>query len=229
MDKKNVRIALDLDNTIRDFNSQLIKVYLKYYPYHRSLITPLKDWDDYEVHHYFPIKRDIYDFMYENPKEIFVDAPMIPGAYDAIKTLKKCGFYFLVVSSQKPEVQEHSLQWIDNMKIKPMEIYFDEDKHNLVDSFDYLIDDSPTQLKNVFDASGKVIIFDQPYNRDLPLDVEGGSFRAKNWHDVVCHFLEDRLNEPLIRQIYRHHTLGKSEIPKRSLEFVDKDHINVGV
>ncbi len=142
--------------------------------------------------------------MYENAKEIFYDAPMIPGAYDAIKALKKCGYHLLIISAQKEEAMEWTTRWIDDHKIKPEELYYEEDKYKLVDAFDYIIEDSPHQIINIYEASGRVIIFDYPYNKNLPLDIEMNCYRAHDWAEVIRYFLKDRMGEsPLIKQIYK--------------------------
>jgi len=196
-------ISFDVDGVLRNLNDSIIKSYIRFYPYHASKIQPSNRWNSYKLEDHFPIGKKIYNFMYENSYEIFLNADIYPGAFDGIKALKKCGFNIIIISSQREDVQTFTDRWIDNHKLQPSAIYYTEDKHEMCGEFTYHVEDSPTQIVNIYEANGRPIIFDHPYNRNLPIDIEMNCYRVHSWAELVRHFLKDRVNEPLVKQIYK--------------------------
>jgi 5'(3')-deoxyribonucleotidase len=203
-DPKNCCIALDIDGVIRDFAHQMVKVFNKHYPQMASLVSEPDTWTNWKIAEQFPIGNQIFELMEQEAEEVFFDAPLIAGALDGIKSIKKAGYKIIIISAQHGDTAKWSMEFIDKIKIKPSEIYFEEDKHKMINYFDYIVEDNPRNIVNIYEAGGKPIVFDHMYNRtQIPLDIERNIKRVNDWKELVEYFLEPHQSNPLIQKILR--------------------------
>lgn len=203
-DPKSVVICCDVDGVLRDFAHQMVKVFNKHYPQMAGLVTDPDAWTNWKIAEQFPIGNQIFELMEEEAEEVFYDAPLIEGALDGFKTLKKAGYKIIIISAQHGATGKWTLEWLSSRGFKPEEIYFEEDKHKMIGYYDYMVEDNPRNIVNIFEAGGRPIVFDHMYNRtQIPLDIERQIKRVNDWRELVEYFLEPHSDNVLIKKILR--------------------------
>ncbi len=104
------------------------------------------------------------------------DLSMTPHASKELGVLRKRYKRVLAVSSPFAGHATSKWRYIQRCGFEHNDIVLCGDK-SLVD-FDVLVDDRPDTALEM--GPGRVVVFDQPWNRDVPLEYE----RAYNWADV---------------------------------------------
>jgi 5'-nucleotidase len=108
----------------------------------------------------------------------------LPGVSEALWELSDLGVWIRIITHRLIFNWAHETSaadtaaWLDQHKIPYRDLCFIGDKPNV--GADLYIDDSPTNIISLRDAGKTAIVFDQPYNRDLP------GPRATSWADVVA-------------------------------------------
>lgn len=107
----------------------------------------------------------------------------LPGVSEALWELSDLGVWIRIITHRLIFNWAHETSaadtaaWLDAHKIPYRDLCFIGDKPNV--GADIYIDDSPGNIISLRDAGKTAIVFDQPYNRDLPAP------RATSWADVV--------------------------------------------
>ena len=131
---------------------------------------PFKDYRDYRAAH-----------MEAEANHLYATMPVIPGAPEALQRLSDEGVYIrvvthrLFVSGQHRIVVSDTARWLDDNRIPYMSLCFTGLKDTM--HADLHIDDSPANITALWTAKEQTVIFDQPYNHDMP----GRHIRA--WDD----------------------------------------------
>lgn len=108
----------------------------------------------------------------------------LPGVSEALWELSDRGVWIRIITHRLIFNWAHETSaadtaaWLDQHRIPYRDLCFIGDKPNV--GADLYIDDSPTNVVSLREAGKTVIVFDQPYNRDLP------GPRATSWADVVA-------------------------------------------
>lgn len=127
-----------------------------------------------------------------------LDAPLVPGAKEAIAQLAAAGHHIIVLTGRVEAVAKIAKQYLKKHAIPHEQVLFvsDEEKLTLRDGTaltkatvltrlqcNVMIDD---QLKSVSDVAGKVlvILLSQPWNRHER--IAPGMVRAKDWHSIAA-------------------------------------------
>jgi 5'-nucleotidase len=114
---------------------------------------------------------------------MFRNMEPLPGVSDALWELSDLGVWIRIITHRLIFNWAHETSaadtaaWLDQHKIPYRDLCFIGDKPNV--GADIYIDDSPGNIISLRDAGKTAIVFDQPYNRDLP------GPRATSWDDVV--------------------------------------------
>ena len=122
---------------------------------------PFKNSGEYRAAHMEAEKNHLYATM-----------PVIPGAPEALRRLSDEGVYIrivthrLFVSGQHRIVVSDTARWLDDNNIPYMSLCFTGLKDTM--HADLHIDDSPANITALWTAKETTIIFDQPYNHDMP-------------------------------------------------------------
>lgn len=170
---KKIRIGLDVDGVLRDFDSKVLEVIERLHPGKvKSKITTSWDYLD-------NVDVDIKDLQLiwkeTHCEEIFREADIMPKAKEELRLLKdwmktrKTRFQLVIATSQMPYNANHTFYWLGKNKFNFTEIHISNHKHNL--NIDYLIDDSPKNYEKWVNAGRdetKYILFDRPYNQQCP-------------------------------------------------------------
>lgn len=129
-------------------------------------------------------KRD-FDKLHEiavNQRRMLRHLPMIEGAADALWRLSDAGVWIRVVTHRLYVNWGHAaaisdtVTWLDENRIPYRDICFLGTKPEV--EADCYIDDAPHNIDSLRAAGNRVIVFDQPYNREYK------GLRARDWFDV---------------------------------------------
>ncbi len=108
----------------------------------------------------------------------------LPGVSEALWELSDLGVWIRIITHRLIFNWAHETSaadtaaWLDQHRIPYRDLCFIGDKPNV--GADIYVDDSPGNIISLRDAGKTAIVFDQPYNRDLPAP------RATSWDDVVA-------------------------------------------
>jgi len=115
---------------------------------------------------------------------IFRDMAPMPGVSESLWELSDAGVWIRIITHRLIFNWAHEVSaadtahWLDANRIPYRDLCFIGDKPNV--GADLYVDDSPTNVVKLRAAGRRAIVFDQPYNRDLP------GPRATSWADVVA-------------------------------------------
>lgn len=115
---------------------------------------------------------------------MFRHMPPLPGVSEALWQLSNMGVWIRIITHRLLFNWAHESSaadtafWLDDNNIPYRDLCFIGDKPNV--GADLYVDDSPGNIVALREAGRAAIVFDQPYNRDLP------GPRANTWQDVVA-------------------------------------------
>jgi 5'(3')-deoxyribonucleotidase len=113
---------------------------------------------------------------------IFRSAPVIPGAAEVLWRLSDAGVWIRIITHRLYVNWGHAVavadtvDWLDGAGIPYRDLCFLGAKPQV--EADCYIEDAPHNVAALRSTGAYVIVFDQPYNRDLP------GPRAADWNDV---------------------------------------------
>jgi 5'-nucleotidase len=113
---------------------------------------------------------------------MFRDMPAIPGASDSLWRLSDAGVWIRIVTHRLVTNWGHqtivadTVEWLDLRSIPYRDICFLGRKPEV--QADAYVEDAPHNVAALRERGNTVIVFDQPYNRDLP------GPRASTWAEV---------------------------------------------
>ncbi len=114
---------------------------------------------------------------------IFRTMEPLPGVSDALWELSDLGVWIRIITHRLIFNWAHETSaadtaaWLDEHRIPYRDLCFIGDKPNV--GADLYVDDSPVNIVALREAGKLAIVFDHPYNRDLP------GPRASSWAEVV--------------------------------------------
>ena len=170
--KRKLRIGIDVDGVLRDFDSKVMEIIKEVYPDKiLSEVTHGYDFPNVDV----PIKELAKLWQETHCEEIYREAELMPGVKEEFKLLKEWsrtqrpGHQFVCVTAQMPFNACHTHYWLGKHYFNFMEVFISNNKHNV--NIDFLIDNSPKNYAK-WVAAGRdekeFILFDRPYNQDCP-------------------------------------------------------------
>jgi 5'(3')-deoxyribonucleotidase len=177
-------LGLDIDNVTGDYTAGI-----------RTFFTQILEVPEAEVATRFP-EPDSYSYSnWQGIGEQFLDyhaqavalglyksIPVVEGASEALWKLSDEGHHIRVVTSRFVKSGQHGLVisqtglWLDKHDIPYRDIMFVKNKADVY--ADVFLDDAPENILSLRNAGREVVIFDQPYNRDLP------GLRVHNWEEA---------------------------------------------
>ncbi len=134
-------------------------------------------------------------------QRLFLNMSMIRGASQALWELSNAGVWIRIIthrlflSGSHAIVASDTVQWLDNVKIPYRDICFIGGKQDV--GADLYIEDSPDNVLALRSGDLAVVVFDQPYNRELP------GPRAANWDEA----------RQIILDFLRHYELFHPSLP----------------
>jgi 5'(3')-deoxyribonucleotidase len=170
MAKRKIRVGIDVDGVLRDFDTKAMEIIKRLYP-DKILSETTHGWDFPNVD--VPVSELAKIWQETHCEEIYREAGLMPGVKEEFKLLKEWGrtqrpgFQWLCVTAQMPYNACHTLYWLGKHYFNFLETYVSNYKHKV--DIDFLIDDSPKNYEK-WVAAGRdekeYILFDRPYNQD---------------------------------------------------------------
>ena len=183
-----MRIGIDIDNVISNFNEELLKEYIKHDKELRNTGIINKnvfcrygmfDWSESEESEFYKnnIERIAKNLKVKDGAKEYIDKLIEEGHYICIITGRNNGEYNDPYNMTKT--------WLDNNLIKYDKLiltdaYKKDEKaiKCLENNIDIMIDDSVGNCKNCIQNNIKTFLMDTPYNRFLDIP------RVNNWKEI---------------------------------------------
>lgn len=182
-----MRIGIDIDNVISNFNEALLEEYLKHDKELRNtgiinekaqyIRKGMFDWTENEE----------INFYKSNIERIVKELSVKDGAKEYIDKLKNDGNEIFIITGRDngeySDPYNMTQDWLDSKKIYYDKIiYTNAYKHDkylicIENNIDIIIDDSKTMCENCRDNGVKTVLMDTPYNKDS--DIE----RVNSWQE----------------------------------------------
>lgn len=182
-----MRIGIDIDNVISNFNEKLLDEYLKHDKELRNsgiinsnaYIRKMFDWTDEEEK----------IFYYNNIERIAKDLDVVQGAKEYIDKLKQDGHTIYIITGRDNGEYSDSYnmtkEWLKKFDIFYNELIFTNayNKQSKADicvkkNIDIMIDDSISMCKNCIAQGIKTYIMDTQYNRKNNIP------RVHDWKEI---------------------------------------------
>lgn len=172
MTKQKIRIGIDVDGVLRDFDTKVMEIIKREFP-DKVLSDVTHGWDfpnvDMGIEELSKLWRETH------AEEIYQEAPLMPNVKEDFAELKewsraqKTRYQYVCVTAQMPYLAHHTYYWLGKNRFNFMEMYISNNKHTI--DIDMMVDDSPKNydkwVKSGRDES-TFILFDRPYNQDCP-------------------------------------------------------------
>jgi 5'(3')-deoxyribonucleotidase len=177
-----VRIGIDADNVLADFQGHWISLYEKWFQ--REVDPELAtQWDCIVDGTHFENSSEFWAWA-ESVPEFWESMPAEPGAQGAVYELKRKGHELLVLTNRKDKASTPTKIWV--LEQLPhgsiTSIHHIPGDKSVVDCQLY-IDDNPRRLVELAAKKPNVVIFDQPWNQEV--ETKPGLIRCKGWREVL--------------------------------------------
>jgi len=163
-------LGVDLDGVVADHTRRFREIFAglrgvdpESLPLERS--WDFREWglDDELYSHYHRIAVMEHD--------MFRTMPLIEGAADALWRLSDAGIWIRIITHRlyvnwgHAQVVSDTVTWLDEARVPYRDLCFLGNKPDV--GADVYIDDAPHNVEALRAAGNTVIVFDQPYNKDL--------------------------------------------------------------
>ncbi|GFN33519.1 5' nucleotidase, NT5C type [Paenibacillus xylaniclasticus] len=175
--------GIDLDNTVLDATA----IFLEYYNRASGLSLTAADVKSYYIYEAYGWDIDQVEEVYlKYGYDIHWHSQPLPMAADSIRKLSE-EHRISFITARPERYRDVSIDWLNRHRFVHDNVVCTEYKlaHCMEANIDLLIDDGPQYAEPFAKARKPIILFDQPYNRD----VEPNSFvyRAADWNEVMRH------------------------------------------
>jgi len=163
-----VRLGIDLDGVVADFNAGWITRYNRDFDGAVGL-GDVTDWDGIPNATHFPDMAAFWAWARTlDGASLFRHLDPYPGSVDALERLAHAG-HQIVVLTHKPHWAIHdTFWWIAEHRLPTTEVHITDDKHLV--RCDVYLDDAPYQVRaiHVSRPAATVCRFVRPWNRPVP-------------------------------------------------------------
>ena len=174
--------GVDIDGVLADYTYAFGRAVAAERNLDHASLPPQTNWDfaDWGIE-----SREEYDDLHRKAvldHRIFLHCPVIAGAAEALWRLSDAGVWIRLITHRIPQNWGHAVAvsdtvtWLDNAGIPYRDLCFLGRKPEV--EADSYIDDAPHNVEGLRRRGNHVIVFDQPYNRDI----DGP--RATSWREV---------------------------------------------
>jgi len=174
-------LGVDLDGVCADYTIGFRSVAAIEWNVPESSLTTEVSWDFAE----WGLDREGFLQLHRasvQDHRMFKDMPAIPGASDSLWRLSDAGIWIRIVTHRLVTNWGHqtivadTVEWLDLRSIPYRDICFLGRKPEV--EADAYVEDAPHNVEALRARGNTVIVFDQPYNRELP------GPRASTWDEV---------------------------------------------
>ena len=175
-----MRLGIDLDGVVADFNTGWIRRYNSQYGAEVPLDS-VKAWDAIPSLTHFEDMGEFWKWARDHDGHtLFRHLEPYPGALDALENLTRSG-HDVVVLTTKPNWAVHdTLAWLADHRFPTREVHILEDKWRV--DCDFYLDDAPHNLRRLLHHRPERTIcrFVRPWNQPT-----AGAIDIKDWEDFV--------------------------------------------
>ncbi len=174
-------LGVDLDGVCADYTSAFRRIVAMERNVDADSLTTEVSWDFAE----WGLNRDSFLELHKTSVQdhrMFKNMPALDGVSDALWRLSDAGVWIRIVTHRLVTNWGHALivsdtvDWLDAKSIPYRDICFLGRKPEI--EADAYVEDAPHNVEALRARGNTVIVFDQPYNRDLD------GLRASNWVEV---------------------------------------------
>ena len=195
-----MKIGIDIDNVISNFNEELLKAYIEHDKELRNtgiinknatyIRNNMFDWSEQEENEFYKL----------NIERIAINLKAIEGASKYIKKLKEDGHTIYIITGRDNGEYSDPYTMTENW-LKKYDIVYDKlflvDAYNshskteicLENNVDIMIDDSKKMCKDIKEHGIKTILMDTLYNRDTN-EFE----RVHSWEEIYNKLSNNKMN-----------------------------------
>lgn len=182
-----MKIGIDIDNVISNFNEEILKEYIKHDRELRNTGIINENAESYHKGMFDWSKEENDEFYYSNLERISKNLKTIERAPETIKKLKEEGNEIVLISSRDNGIVANPREMTENW-LKENYIVYDKlivtGKNKKGDickenNVDIMIDDSIKNCKDVSSKGIKVLLMDTRYNKNTN-EFE----RVSNWKEI---------------------------------------------
>ncbi len=206
-----MKIGIDIDNVLSNFNEELLKEFLNYDKKLRN--TGIIDKNaDYITRGMFDwSKEELDDFYYKNIERIAKNLNVIDKAPEYIKKLRENGYEIYIISGRDngeySNPYKMTSEWLNKYKIEYDKLILtnaydslEKAKICLENEISIMIDDSTRILLEVDKNGTTALLMDTPYNRGVD-----NLKRVFNWEEIyefITNYKRERVNVILDTDTY---------------------------
>ena len=175
-----MRLLIDQDEVLAQFTARILEWWNQDHPNQKPVVV--EDIGNYWLEQTLGERAAYFIKACMRYPDFFTNLEPIPGAIEGMKTLHDEG-HELIIATKCPTsagIAFHGkIAWMrKHLPFVDVDNFVAIQRKDLLIG-DVLLDDSPSNIK-LFQKMGRaVVIFDRPWNRDLP------GLRAKNWGEFI--------------------------------------------
>ena len=187
MDRPYV-LGVDLDGVCGDYTDAFRSIVATELGVDEESLPLQRSWDFSE----WGLSADDYERLHDlavTEHRMLDWMPVIAGAPESLWRLSDAGVWIRIITHRLYVNWGHAtaiadtVAWLDRVQIPYRDICFMGDKPEV--GADLYIDDGPHNVVALRETGNRVIVFDAPYNRDLP------GTRARTWAECEHLVLQD--------------------------------------
>jgi 5'(3')-deoxyribonucleotidase len=161
-------VAIDIDGVVMNFTESVKSTYLQCYP--DAKVKEVTEWD---LKNFYPEEPNIYNFIFnEHVGDVFFTNARL---YDDVKQamdMLKGKVHLVALTSKDYKSSVAMLIWLNWQNLGFNDIHIQLfDSNRLIGKsavhYDWYIDDSPTNIKELKEAGKRIVIRDQPWNKGI--------------------------------------------------------------
>ena len=187
MDKRNIKILIDMDDTIEDLLGSWVAALNKE---HNTSVC-VDDIDDWNIHQFFPelTRYQVFEPLFCG--EFWDTVKPKKDAVYYVRKLKEDGFQIFICTNTNYKTLKEKMECVlfKHFDFLSWNDVIVTTNKQIIDA-DILVDDA---VHNLIGGKYKGILFDAPHNRKFN-EKEHGIIRANNWKDVYK-IINDFVNE----------------------------------